>query len=282
MRNVLMEELMLAVAAGKPIMLIVGDVGWGIVDEFARRYPKNFINAGVAEQSMMSMAAGMASEGYHVFVYSIANFPTFRCAEQIRNDVDYHNLPVTIVATGGGLAYGSMGYSHHAIQDYALMRIMPNMLIAAPCDKLEATACIRYLIDNPQPSYLRLGRGNEPQIHKTIPTVEAGKWVLVDKGNLINADYTVVTTGTAASIAARIYPHARQYTVPLWGMKYKAMQLEQSGMRNFSSVEDHLEDGGFGSWLREADCYVNIEALDPKVCGMVAKQDVLLKEGGLG
>jgi transketolase len=276
-----MEELTMAVEAGRPIMLIVGDVGWGVVDEFAKRFPKNFINAGVAEQNMMSMAAGMAAEGYHVFVYSIANFSTFRCAEQIRNDVDYHDLPVTVVSVGGGLAYGAMGYSHHAVQDYALMRSMPNMLIAAPCDDLEATACIRYLIDNPQPSYLRLGRGGEEQIHSQMPVVKPGEWVLVSKGDLINANYTVVTTGTAASIATRIYPYAKQYTVPLWGMKYKARQLEQSGSRHFVSMEDHLEDGGFGSWLKEADCYVNIEALDPKVCGMVGTTEELLKAGGL-
>jgi transketolase len=230
---------------------------------------------------MMGMAAGMAAEGYHVFVYSIGNFSTFRCAEQIRNDVDYHNLPVTVVSVGGGLAYGAMGYSHHTVQDYALIRSMPNMLIAAPCDDLEATACVRYLIENPQPSYLRLGRGGEAQIHSQMPIVKPGEWVLVNKGNLINADYTVVSTGTAASIAARIYPHARQYTVPLWGMKYKGMQQDQSGPRHFVSMEDHLEDGGFGSWLQEAGCYMSIEALNPSVCGMVGTTEELLKAGGL-
>ena len=92
----------------------------------------------------------MASEGYHVFTYSIANFPTFRCAEQIRNDVDYHRLPVTVVSVGGGLAYGALGYSHHAVQDYALMRTLPNMLIAAPGDPMEVRACMRYLVANPQ------------------------------------------------------------------------------------------------------------------------------------
>jgi len=281
MRKPFMEELTAGVISGRPIMLITGDLGWGVVEEFAKRFPKNFINAGVAEQNMMGMAAGMAAEGYHVFVYSIGNFSTFRCAEQIRNDVDYHNLPVTVVSVGGGLAYGAMGYSHHTVQDYALIRSMPNMLIAAPCDDLEATACVRYLIENPQPSYLRLGRGGEAQIHSQMPIVKPGKWVLVDKGNLINADYTVVTTGTAASIAARIYSHARQYTLPLWGMKYKAMQRDQSGPRHFTSMEDHLEDGGFGSWLQEAGCSVLIEALDPKVCGMVGTTEELLKAGGL-
>lgn len=276
MRKAFMEELTMAVEADRPIMLIVGDVGWGVVDEFAKRFPKNFINAGVAEQNMMSMAAGMASEGYHVFVYSIANFPTFRCAEQIRNDVDYHNLPVTIVATGGGLAYGSLGYSHHAVQDYALMRTMPNMLIAAPCDANETRACMRYLTEAPQPSYLRLGRGGEPEIHKDMPVIYPGKWVRVDKTDA--DEYTVVTTGTAAS---RVYKHAKHYTLPLWGMKYKSMQRDQSGPYHFYSMEDHLEDGGFGSWLQEAGCHMSIEALHHDVCGMVGTTEELLKAGGL-
>lgn len=277
MRNIFMEELTTAAAAGKPVMLIVGDLGWGVVEEFADRFPNNFINAGVAEQNMMGMAAGMAAEGYHVFVYSIANFPTFRCAEQIRNDVDYHNLPVTIVAVGGGLAYGAMGYSHHAIQDYALMRSMPNMLIAAPCDDNETRACVRYLVDHPQPSYLRLGRGGEQQIRTEIPTVDPGKWVHLTGVVSDGEDISYVTTGTANQNTLRPGEH---WTLPLWGMKYKHMQVMQS--RDYNTIvtkEDHLPDGGFGSWMLEAlhkyDVSLRIEALDPRVCGEVGSAEYL-------
>src|SRR6478672_12080084 len=94
------------------IFLIVGDLGYSVVEPFAAEFPDRFLNAGVAEQNMTGMAAGMASEGYHVFTYSIANFPTFRCAEQIRNDVDHHRFAVTVVAVGGGVSYGALGYSH--------------------------------------------------------------------------------------------------------------------------------------------------------------------------
>lgn len=277
MRNVFMEELTAAAGAGKPVMLIVGDLGWGVVEEFAKRFPKNFINAGVAEQNMMGMAAGMAAEGFHVFCYSIANFPTFRCAEQIRNDVDYHKLPVTVVAVGGGLAYGNLGYSHHAVQDYALMRCMPNMLIAAPGDDYEARACMRYLIDNPQPSYLRLGRGGEKQIRTEMPTVEPGKWLHLTTvtGDLEGAAY--VATGTANQ---NISKPGEYWTLPLWGMKYKHMQVLQS--KDFNTVitrEDHLPDGGFGSWMLEAlhkyDVTLRMEALDPRVCGAVGSAEYL-------
>src|SRR3954471_12801630 len=152
MRNAFIDELGILAQSRDNIALVVGDLGYSVVEPFADRFPERFINAGVAEQNMTGLAAGMASEGYHVFTYSIANFPTFRCAEQIRNDVDYHQLPVTVVSVGGGLAYGALGYSHHAVQDYALMRSFPNMLIAAPGDPLETRACLRYLVANPQPS----------------------------------------------------------------------------------------------------------------------------------
>ena len=132
MRNAFIDELVQLAAANPQVALIVGDLGYSVIEPFADRFPERFINAGVAEQNMMGLAAGMASEGYHPFVYSIANFPLFRCAEQIRNDVAYHCLPVTIVAVGGGLAYGNLGYSHHAVQDYGLVRLMPSMLIAGP------------------------------------------------------------------------------------------------------------------------------------------------------
>ena len=124
MRNAFIEELVQLARVNKNIALVVGDLGYKVVEPFAEEFPDRFINAGVAEQNMTGLAAGMASEGFHVFTYSIANFPTFRCAEQIRNDIDYHNLPVTVVTVGGGLSYGNLGYSHHAVQDFGLMRYL--------------------------------------------------------------------------------------------------------------------------------------------------------------
>jgi len=165
MRNAFIKELVAAAEENNKIVLVVGDLGYGVVEPFSERFPDRFFNSGVAEQNMMGIASGLASEGCHVFVYSIANFPLFRCAEQIRNDVDYHGYAVTIVSVGGGVAYGNLGYSHHAVQDYSLVRSLPNMLIASPGDPNETTACIRYLLNNPQPSYLRLGKAGEPIIN---------------------------------------------------------------------------------------------------------------------
>lgn len=293
MRNAFIHELVSAAEINENIVLVVGDLGYGVVEPFAKRFQKRFFNAGVAEQNMMGLSAGLASEGFHVFVYSIANFPTFRCAEQIRNDVDFHNLPVTVVAVGGGVAYGNLGYSHHAVQDYALMRVMPNMLIAAPGDPMELRACMRYLIKNPQPSYLRIGKNGEACVHKEVPTVIPGKWLSIQNGEIGAA--TFLTTGTTLDLVAKCVaqnPNLKSHTIksmPIWGMKLKEAQVRQvEEFANVITVEDHLIDGGFGSWLLEAVSAtpnllsrIKIKALDSKICEMVAKQSTLIEQGGL-
>lgn len=295
MRNAFIEELVALATAHDHIALVVGDLGYSVIEPFADRFPDRFINAGVAEQNMTGLAAGMASEGYHVFTYSIANFPTFRCAEQIRNDVDYHRLPVTVVSVGGGLAYGALGYSHHAVQDYALMRSFPNMLIAAPGDPMEVRACMRYLVAHPQPSYLRLGKAGEPNFHAAVPDVQPGKWLkLADSPVGTNGKRSLLTTGAALGIAMgwRNAPEYGQYSVhsmPLWGMASKTGQV--AAIEPFDEVEtleDHLVDGGFGSWLMESaqgkpglGARIKVHALSPVVCGTVASQNTLNALGGL-
>jgi len=292
MRRTFIEELVTLAELNSNLVLIVGDLGFSVVEPFACRFPERFINAGVAEQNMMGLAAGMASEGCHVFVYSIANFPTFRCAEQIRNDVDYHNLPVTIVSVGGGLAYGNLGYSHHAIQDYGLIRMMPNMLIAAPGDPMEVRACMRYLVANPQPSYLRLGKAGEPNFHEVIPSVQPGQWQSIKPNGLKKR--TILTTGATLSIAMEWikkeeYSEFALHSLPLWGMKSKNIQSYAiSEWDQVITIEDHLHDCGFGSWLRESIedekqlmLRLTVKALDSRVFGLVGKQETLNRAGGL-
>jgi transketolase len=292
MRNAFIRELIAAAEVNEKIMLVVGDLGYGVVEPFAKRFPNQFINAGIAEQNMMSVSAGLASEGFHVFVYSIANFPTFRCAEQIRNDVDYHNLSVTIVSVGGGLAYGNLGYSHHAVQDYALMRTLPNMLIASPGDPMEVAACMRYLLLNPTPSYLRLGKVGETNMHKEIPEVKPGVWLPLS----VQCTNTraILTTGATLEMAQNYIinnsiSNYDLYSMPLWGIQEKRIQSTQiKPYTEIISVEDHLEDAGFGSWLLEASASIENNAtrvkicgLNSSVCGMVGKQALLNKLGGL-
>jgi transketolase len=243
---------------------------------------------------MTGLAAGMASEGYHVFTYSIANFPTFRCAEQIRNDVDYQKLPVTVVAVGGGLAYGALGYSHHAVQDYALMRTMPNMLIAAPGDPSEVRGCLRYLIGNPQPSYLRLGKAGERDFHEgKVPELQPGYWNRVRAAGA-EPRKILLSTGATLELAMTMSDRPEHRgcevsTLPLWGMSAKPLQAKQVAQGNtVITLEDHLEDGGFGSWLseslsREPGLRNRLRgmALSSEVCGLVGSQATLNALGGL-
>jgi transketolase len=295
MRNTFIEELVELAQVNPHIALVVGDLGYSVIEPFADRFPDRFINAGVAEQNMTGLAAGMASEGYHVFTYSIANFPTFRCAEQIRNDVDYHRLPVTVVSVGGGVAYGALGYSHHAVQDYALMRSLPNLLIAAPGDPMEVRAVMRYLVANPQPSYLRLGKAGEPCFHATVPEVEPGKWLKVaDPCKTQGTPSALLSTGATLGLAmlwrnTHNFEQHEVYSMPMWGMASKTLQSEQAArFDTVTTLEDHLIDGGFGSWMLEAMAKeqptrtrILPHALSANICGTVGAQHTLNALGGL-
>ena len=296
MRNAFIDELLKLAEIHPHIALVVGDLGYNVVEPFADRFPERFVNAGVAEQNMAGMAAGMASEGYHVFTYSIANFPTFRCAEQLRNDVAYHRLPVTTVSVGGGLAYGALGYSHHAVQDYALMRSMPHMLLASPGDPMEVRGCMRYLVANPQPSYLRLGKAGEPSFHSHPPPVAPGVWLpqdLAGPADLSQRD-VLLSTGATLQLAMewKKLPRFANHVVcsmPLWGMEAKASQPDTVRLVNsVTTLEDHLSDGGFGSWLMESVRHepqlltrVRSTSLSSAVCGTVGSQATLNALGGL-
>jgi transketolase len=289
MRNAFIEELVTLAHTHGNIALVVGDLGYSVIEPFVDSFPDRFVNAGVAEQNMAGLAAGMASEGYHVFTYSIANFPTFRCAEQIRNDIDHHRLPVTTVAVGGGVAYGNLGYSHHAVQDFALMRAMPNMQIAAPGDPFETRACLHHLIDNPGPSYLRLGKAGEPKFHDMEPSFVPGTWVPVKTEG---RDPSRIMLSTGAALGAALARSAQSghavYSMPLWSMADKKSQAAQAkGLQELVTLEDHLLDGGFGSWMAEAllgtEAIARLRpiALSERVCDMVASQATRNQLGGL-
>jgi transketolase len=204
MRTAFIETLVEIARRDARVYLLTGDLGFGVVEGFARRYPERFINVGVAEQNMTGVATGLALSGKIVFTYSIANFPTLRCLEQIRNGPCYHNTNVKVVAVGGGLAYGSLGMSHHATEDIAVMRALPNMTVVAPGDPLETSAAVEALIDHHGPAYLRLGRAGEPIVHSQRPAFKLGAALIVRTGN----DVTLISTGgmlqTTEDVADRL------------------------------------------------------------------------------
>ncbi len=191
MRTAFIEQLCALAEQDERIWLTCGDLGYSVLEAFADRFPARYLNVGVAEQNMTGVAAGLALAGKTVFTYSIANFPIMRCLEQIRNDVCYHNLNVKIVAVGGGLAYGSHGYTHHAVEDMAIMSALPNLIVAAPADPVEARAITTILVQHPGPAYLRLGKAGEPVLHADGVKVEFGKAICVCDGG----DLTILSIG---------------------------------------------------------------------------------------
>ena len=254
MRKIFIKELIELNIKKKNIYLIINDLGFNVIEPFQNKFPKRCFNAGVSEQSMMGLSAGIASEKNHTFVYSIANFTTFRCAEQIRNDVDYHKLPVTIVSVGSGVGYGNLGYSHHALQDYALMRSFPNMLILSPGNQEELKSSLKFIVNNPQPSYLRLDK-DEISFSETKKNfmIDPGKPIKLLDGSKKNA---IFVTGKMQEVAFNLvkkkYKGYSIYSLPIWGMKTKKKFFyEINKFSNIVTVEDHFNDGGFGSWVSE-------------------------------
>ena len=209
MRNAFIESLQVHAREDPRIFLIVGDLGFSVVEKFAEEFPDRFLNAGIAEQNMAGVASGLASAGYHVFVYSIANFPLVRCLEQIRNDICYHNRAVTIVSVGGGLSYGALGYSHHATEDLAITLSLPNLRVFAPGDPLEVKAAIKKIVTQPSPTYLRLGKAGEPTFHKTEPIWKEGELVEIERGKRV----LLLTVGGVIDLAYKIKKQLEMHAI---------------------------------------------------------------------
>ncbi len=185
MRDTFIKTLVELARKDRNIELVTGDLGFEVLKPFWSELPDQFLNAGIAEQNMTSLAAGMALEGKTVFTYSIGNFPTLRCLEQIRNDCAYHNANVKIVCVGGGFAYGSLGMSHQATEDIAVMRALPGVAVFAPGDAYETECVTRAIAEYQGTCYLRLGRGNAKNVHENRFDFKIGKAVNVRNGERV-------------------------------------------------------------------------------------------------
>ena len=237
------------------IFLIVGDLGFGVTNDFEKNYPKQFLNAGVAEQNMSGIAAGMALSGKTVITYSIANFPTIRPLEQIRNDICYHNANVKIVAVGGGFCYGALGPTHFATEDLAVMRALPNLTILAPGDPWEASAATEAMIKYNGPVYLRLGRAGEPNVHNGPVKFEIGKALLIKEGN----DVTIIAIGgmvynslKAAEELGKTGLSVRVISIgSLKPIDFTCVLKAANQTKAIVTVEEHSVIGGLGSAVAE-------------------------------
>lgn len=286
MRTAFIEQLVVEARRNPRLFLVVGDLGYSVVEPFAAEFPKRFLNAGVAEQNMTGLAAGLASEGFHVFTYSIGNFPTLRCLEQIRNDICYHNLPVTVVSVGAGMSYGNLGYSHHCVQDIACLRGMPNLTLLSPADPGETRFCVEWLSENPRASYLRLGKAGEPTVHSHRPSL-TGPLKIVDNGGEIAIVGTGSILAEAVKAAGRLLLSGLQTDVfsltrltPVDDLDFS----ELAGYRLILTVEEHVAAGGLGELLRSRLCsprQIQSLCVPERLCHEVGSQNWLRERAGL-
>lgn len=255
MRDTFVRTLIALAKEDPNIELVTGDLGFGVLKPFWEQLPDQFVNAGIAEQNMTAVAAGMALEGKTVFTYSIGNFPTLRCLEQIRNDCAYHHANVKIVCVGGGFVYGALGMSHQATEDIAAMRALPDVAVLCPGDLVEAEAATKAIAAYPGTCYLRLGRGGEKRIHQTLEHFEIGKAIQIHDGKTI----AIFSTGAifeeisgAEALLAEKNIHPAVYTFPT--VKPIDRETIRQCAQRFDlivTVEEHNLSGGFGSAVAE-------------------------------
>lgn len=255
MRDTFVKTLVEIAKKDKNIELVTGDLGFGVLKPFWEQLPDQFTNAGIAEQNMTTVAAGMALEGKTVFTYSIGNFPTLRCLEQIRNDCAYHNANVKIVCIGGGFVYGSLGMSHHATEDIAVLRALPDVVVMAPGDLVEAQEATKAIAQYKGTCYLRLGRGGEKRIHDRIEHFQIGKAIRVHDGEKV----AIFSTGAIFEEVQGAYDLLNRqglspavYTFPT--VKPIDKDVICACAKDFDLIvtcEEHNIVGGFGSAVAE-------------------------------
>jgi transketolase len=199
MRNAFAAEITALAAADRRVVLLSGDIGNRLFDDFKARCPGRFFNCGVAEANMISVAAGMAMCGLRPVAYTITPFITTRCLEQIRVDICYHHVPVVVVGTGSGLSYASLGATHHSCEDIAFLRALPHMTVVCPGDPVEVKQSVRAALAQDEPVYIRLGKKGEPVVHKQPPDFVIGKGIVVRPGK----DVCLLSTGNTLALAVR-------------------------------------------------------------------------------
>lgn len=254
MRKTFLNTLIKLAEKDERIYLLTADMGWGLVEYFAEKYPRRFINVGVAEQDMIGIATGLALCGKIVFIYSIANFPTLRCIEHIRNDICYHNVNVNLVAGNTGLAYGAQGSTHHATEDIAVMRALPNMTVVAPCDAMETGMATEAIANLNSPCYLRLGKIRE-SIYSIPPDFQIGKAATVREGK----DVTLISMGwilhSAVQAAEQLAKHHIQVRVinahTIKPLDADTILKAAQETKAIVTVEEHNIIGGLGSAVAE-------------------------------
>lgn len=255
MRGAFLKTLADLAGSDDRIVLLTGDLGFTVVEPFAERFPKRFFNVGVAEQNMVGVATGLAEAGFIPFVYSIGTFATLRAYEFIRNGPVLHHLPVRIVGIGGGFEYGSAGFTHHALEDIAVMRVLPGLTVVAPADPAQAAAALYAIWDLPGPIYFRLGKDDRATVPGLDGSFELGRIerlrdgrdvAIVTMGAIANEALAAADALEEAGIESTVLIVSTISPAPIDGL---AQMLE--GFRTIVTVEAHYQVGGLGSLVCE-------------------------------
>jgi transketolase len=255
MRDVFINRLTELAAADPRIMLITGDLGFGVLNEYQKRLPRQYLNAGVAEQNMTGLATGLALEGRIVFTYSIANFPTLRCLEQIRNDACYHDANVKIVAVGGGFSYGQLGMSHHATECLSILRALPGLTMLAPGDDWEAAEAADALVYTPGTCFIQLDRagaafsgrpGEVFRLGRARRMREGRDMTLVCTGGMLGDTLTAAESLEREGIECRVL---QMHTLKPFDDESIFAACRETG--GIVSVEEHTVEGGLGGLIAE-------------------------------
>jgi transketolase len=254
-RTAFADTLEQCAAADDRIVLLSGDIGNRMFDSFKQRFPQRFYNCGVAEANMMGVAAGLAACGLRPVVYTITPFVTTRCLEQIRVDVCYHHQPVIIVGVGGGLAYANLGATHHSCEDIGMLRTLPHMRVVCPCDRAEVKAALPAAVALGEPTYLRLGKKGEPDVHSAPPEFEIGRGIELRRGD----DIVLLATGNITPSALRAADLLEQQNIgaavySVHTVKPLDEQLLAASFRRARLVvtlEEHSAIGGLGGGVAE-------------------------------
>ncbi|TRZ92792.1 MAG: transketolase [Dehalococcoidia bacterium] len=288
MRAALIRTLIDLARENERIFLLVGDVGYSLVEPFAQEFPDRFVNIGIAEQNMIGIASGLALCDKIVFTYSIANFPTLRCLEQIRNDVCYHNANVKVVSSGGGLAYGSLGATHHVTEDLAIMRALPNMTVVAPGDPVEAALATQAIAEWAGPCYLRLAKTGDPIAHQATPDFQIGKATKLREGR----DVTLIATGgmlyntiqAAEQLAQQGFQSRVLSMHTIKPLDTEAVLSAAAETSIIVTIEEHSMIGGLGGAVAEllaelCDSHIKFKrmGLNDSFCSQVGSQEYLRK-----
>jgi transketolase len=282
-----------AIAHARPeVILITGDLGFGVLTKFWETLPKQFVNAGVAEQNMTGLAAGLALSGKIAFTYSIANFPTLRAIEQLRNDAAYHDANVKVVSIGGGFSYGALGMSHHATEDLAILRALPNITVLSPGCLWEAEHMAQALVDTQGTCYLRLDKSSAGRTNRQGEAFELGKIRELRSGSAAALFAIGGILGEALKAAELLAAKGTEISVysvsSLRPFDNATLIAAAKRTQRVFTLEEHVVDGGLGGLVAETLLENNAApkqfyrfGLRGGYSSIVGSQDYLRKRHGL-